>query len=222
MKASEREKVCLIYEQERADDLNNMVAHNEVKMILFGGGWGAVEILPLIDYENIKRFPKLFTSYSDGTSILNAIHTKTGLVTYYGLCAGEFRDFKYYEYKQFSSHFIEGNRADSLRGNGGWRVLCPGDCEGVLIGGYTQNFALHLGGEFFRYDPRQRYVLFLEDHEKFSSPAAVSVYLSHVEQHDFINSVNGLMFGHYTNHSILPIGIGARLDTNGQMLDFIW
>ena len=30
----------LASEQERADDLNNMVADNEIKMIIFGGGWG--------------------------------------------------------------------------------------------------------------------------------------------------------------------------------------
>lgn len=239
-------------ELERAGDLNDMVSDSGVKMILFGGGRGASEILPLIDYENIRRHPKIFSSYSDGTSILNAVYSKTGLVAYYGLGAGEFRDLRYYDYAQFSAHFTEGNNPDALRGDGGWRVICPGVCEGVLIGGYTQNFALHLGGEYFCYDPRRKYILFLEDHEKFSSPAAVSVYLSHIEQHDFICRVGGLIFGHYsdsapddllrrlerfggkhdipvvycddfghyTKHSILPIGVSARLDTERQALIF--
>jgi len=244
----------LASEQERADDLNNMVADNEVKMIIFGGGWGASEIIPLIDYENIKRHPKIFSSYSDGTSILNAIHTKTGLVTYYGLGAGEFRDLRYCDYSQFVVHFIGENRAEVMQGNGDWRVVRPGICDGILLGGYTQNFALHLGGEFCRYDSQSKYILFLEDYEKYSSVAGVSVYLSHVEQHAFIECVSGLFFGHYsdnvptdllqrlerfgdkynvpvvycddfghqTEHSILPVGVNAKLNAHEQTLLFKW
>lgn len=70
--------------EERAQDLNELVADEEVQMVLFNGGESAVEILPHIDYEAIRRHPKLFCSYSDATSILNTIHARTGLVTYYG------------------------------------------------------------------------------------------------------------------------------------------
>lgn len=244
----------LASEQERADDLNNMVFDNEVKMILFGGGWGANEVLPLIDYENIVRHPKLFSSYSDGTSILNAIHAKTGLITYYGLGAGEFRDLKHYDYIQFVNHFVCGNRADLLCGCGEWRMIRSGSCKGILIGGYTMNFAWLVGGDYLKYDAGQKYILFIEDHEKFSEPVMVSAYLSHIEQSPFISNVSGLIFGHYSNdlpvtllqrlerfgdkysipviytddfghytkHSILPIGVSARLDADTQKLLFIW
>lgn len=240
--------------QERADDLNRMVSDDEVKMVLFGGGWGASELLPLIDYENIRRHPKLFSSYSDGTSILNAVYAKTGLTTYYGQGAGEFFDLKHYDYTQFTEHFLTGNRADSLCGRGEWRTVCSGSCEGLLIGGYTLNFSLLLGGTYFSYDPEQKYLLFLEDYKDFSSVSAVSVYLSHVEQNPFIDRVSGLIFGHYsddvpedllrrlkrfgekhgvpvvysddfghyTKHSILPIGVSAKLDADAQTLRFNW
>ena len=62
-------------ETERADDLNEMVSDKDVKLVLFGGGYGSIELLPYIDYEAIRRNPKLFSSHSDGTSILNAIYT---------------------------------------------------------------------------------------------------------------------------------------------------
>lgn len=243
----------LASEQERADDFNSMLADDEVKMVLFSGGWGANEILPLIDYDNIARRPKLFSSYSDGTSILSAIHAKTGLVTYYGIGAGEFWDLAPYDRAQFEAHFIEGNRADALNGDGAWRVIRPGACEGILTGGYTAIVACKLGGEYFTYDPAQKYILFLEDHEKFSPVAAVSAYLSHIEQQPFIRNVAGLIFGHYADdvpkdlfdrlgrfgekhgvpvvytddfghygrHAILPIGVRARLDAEGQALRFL-
>ncbi len=56
-------------ETERADDLNEMVSDKDVKLVLFGGGYGSIELLPYIDYEAIRRNPKLFSSHSDGTSI---------------------------------------------------------------------------------------------------------------------------------------------------------
>jgi muramoyltetrapeptide carboxypeptidase len=186
-------------EQERADDLNTMVADEAVDMILFGGGWGANEILPLIDYENIRQHPKLFSSYSDGTSILNAIYAKTGLITYYGLGAGEFRALTYYDYTQFAAHFLEGQKSDGLYGCGRWKTICSGLCQGTLIGGYTMNFGWLLGGAYFSYAYDKTYILFIEDHEKYSEPVAVSAYLSHIEQSPFIRQVSGLVFGHYSD-----------------------
>ena len=52
---------------ERAADLNNMICDNGVNMLFFGGGTGSVPLLPYIEYENIRKHPKLFVSYSDGT-----------------------------------------------------------------------------------------------------------------------------------------------------------
>jgi muramoyltetrapeptide carboxypeptidase len=184
----------LASEQERASDLNDMAADSSVKMILFGGGWGASEILPLIDYENISRCPKFFSSFSDGTSILNAIYAKTGLITYYGLRAGDFRDLSYHGYTQFSAHFTQGRTAAPQKWNGSWRALRPGACEGTLVGGYAVNFALLPGREFFPYDPERKYILFLEDNVKFGRIAKVSVFLSHIEQSKFIEKVGALIF----------------------------
>ena len=130
-------------ETERADDLNEMVSDKDVKLVLFGGGYGSIELLPYIDYEAIRRHPKLFSSHSDGTSILNAIYTKTGLVTYYGLPPRLFEDIDAYAYEQFSSHLV---RRDAVHfvSNSTWYSLKDGICSGTLIGGYTLNFALSL------------------------------------------------------------------------------
>lgn len=74
--------------EERVDDLNEMIYDKNVKMIFFGGGYGSVDLLPYIDYNRIKETPKIFLSYSDGTSILNAIYAKTDITTYYGQTPG--------------------------------------------------------------------------------------------------------------------------------------
>lgn len=187
----------LASEQERADDFNAMVRDPAVKMVFFGGGNGGAEVLPLLDYDAIARNPKLYVSYSDGTSILNAIYAKTGLITYYGQSPGNFVELTPYDETQFMSHFVRGGVTDFVP-NSRWQTLTEGACEGTLIGGYTVNFALLMRGDYFRHDPNERYVLFLEDHEMFGDVAFVSAMLSHIEQSGFARSVAGLLFGHYS------------------------
>ena len=198
----------LASEQERADDFTDMVSDKCIKMILFGGGEGGNELLPYIDYENIKCNPKFYCSFSDGTTILNAVHAMTGITVYYGQGPGMFRDLRYYDYKQFSSHFIEENIKIFTK-NSNWHTMNAGTSEGFLIGGYLRNFALLLGNKYFKYDKETKYILFLEDHEKFSDVAKVSSFVSHIEQHEFMNNVAGLVFGHYAEN--IPEDLLTRL-----------
>jgi len=184
--------------EERAADLNALVADTGVQMILFSGGDSAVEILPLIDYDNIRRNPKLFSSYSDATSILTSVYAKTGLITYYGFGAGQFLDLRYYDYMQFCSNFVEGYcKPDEFVSDSVWKTLRGGSCEGTLIGGYNSLFALMLSGPYFTYDTDKKYLLFLEDHEKFNDVGAVSTCLAFIGQSAFMRNVTGLIFGHY-------------------------
>jgi len=201
-------------EQERADDLNNMILDDEVKMILFGGGMGAAELPPLIDFESIRRRPKLICGFSDGTSILNPVYAHTGLVTYYGLGARTFSKLSYADYRQFNMHFVQGNEAQGLAGNGKWIVLGSGRCEGILVGGCPPNFPQLLGGDYFPFDPQEKYILFLEDHKKFSDLPQVSVHLSLIEQSKFMRNISGLLFGHYDKE--VPPDLLRRLERFSQ------
>jgi muramoyltetrapeptide carboxypeptidase len=184
--------------EERADDLNALVADDNVGMVLFSGGEGAAEILPLIDYESIRRHPKIFSSYSDGTSILNAIHAQTDVVTYYGISPGIFSDLRHYNYMQFCSHFVEGYEAKEFVSDCEWRTLRGGTCSGTMIGGYTSQFAQMQMNPYFKYDENRKYLLFLEDHEHFSEVGAVASYLAFIGQSKFMRNVVGLIFGHYS------------------------
>ncbi len=191
-------------ERERADDLNAMFADGEIDMVFLGGGEGAVELLPYVDFAAIVAHPKIVMSYSDGTTLLNTIHAQTGLVTYYGQGPGTFADLRHYDYMQFASHLVEGC-AKRWVGNSPWQTVCPGRCEGMLIGGYVDNFAHLLGSRYFRYDSAQKHLLFLEDHESFSNVNALSAHLAYIEQSDFMSCVSGLLFGHYSNPTNLDL-----------------
>ena len=72
-------------DRNRAADINAMFADPEVNGIsCFTGGWGTPRLLPYLDYDLIRRNPKVVIGFSDITGLLNAIHKKTGLVTFHG------------------------------------------------------------------------------------------------------------------------------------------
>ncbi len=183
--------------EERAEDFNAMIADPEVKMVFFGGGEVGNEILPFIDYENIKKNPKILCSYSDSTTVLNAVNKQTGLVTFYG-SSPRFFENDPIEYtlinfeKRLCSTDLEYVK------NSEWRVLTPGKAEGILVGGYLINFATLLGLEWYESLPDEDIILFIEDHEKFSNPAMISKWFTMLEHKGVFKRAKALIFGHYS------------------------
>lgn len=190
--------------EERVDDLNAMVCDQAVKMIFFGGGYGSVDLIPHINYKKIKETPKFFLSYSDGTSILNAIYAQTVISTYYGQTPGLFEMISDYDRQQFISHFIEESKAHYIS-NSKWYTIKEGYCEGKLIGGYLVNFVLSLGNPLFPYPMDDKYILFLEELEKFQSIQNVSMLLTCLGQSHLMERVTGLLFGHYSDEISIPL-----------------
>lgn len=241
----------LASDRERAADLNQLAADGTVDYILFGGGEGSPELLPYLHLGLFRENPKRVCSYSDGTTILNAIWANTGLETYYGQDPTLFTGWTGYNRRHFEGHILSDSMAVHEK-NSPWLTLNPGVGEGVLCGGYTMNFALLLGTEYFPVDLHEPHLLFLEDHEMFGDEAHVSSMLACIEQSPFMKTVAGLAFGNYAdkprpqlyarlkllgerhgipvvycddfghgeNHAILPIGRPARLDADGQSLQY--
>lgn len=70
---------------QRAADLNRLFADPQVEAIFcVRGGYGSVQLLPKLDYEMIRRNPKIFVGYSDITSLHAALCRYCGLVTFHG------------------------------------------------------------------------------------------------------------------------------------------
>lgn len=68
----------------RARDVNDLFADPEVHVVqALQGGFGAMELLPLIDYDVIAANPKPFCGYSDVTALHTAFLQRTGLATFY-------------------------------------------------------------------------------------------------------------------------------------------
>jgi muramoyltetrapeptide carboxypeptidase len=70
---------------QRARDFNSMFRDRRVAAIICArGGYGAPRLLQRIDYDAIRRHPKIFVGYSDLTALQLAIFRHTGLITFSG------------------------------------------------------------------------------------------------------------------------------------------
>lgn len=70
---------------ERALEFNELIRNREIKCIISTiGGSNSNSLLPYIDYETLRKNPKIIIGYSDVTAILLGIYTKINLVTFYG------------------------------------------------------------------------------------------------------------------------------------------
>ncbi len=68
--------------QEKARQLHGAFQDPQVDLILaLRGGYSAMKTLPHIDFELIKKHPKIIAGFSDLSALLNPIHERSGLVT---------------------------------------------------------------------------------------------------------------------------------------------
>ena len=77
--------------QDRVDDLHALLEDDEVDVIFcLWGGTGAIEMLPLIDYDLVAAKPKALMGFSDITNLHAAMLKKSGLCTFHGPGFGSF------------------------------------------------------------------------------------------------------------------------------------
>jgi len=192
-------------DQERATDLNEMFANKAVKgIICIRGGSGASRILPLIDYENIKSNPKPLLGYSDITALHNAIHSKTGLITFHGPNgSGNWGKFNV---DQFKRVFFEQNDTilyeneveeteDLVIKENRIRTIFPGKAVGDLVGG-NLTVLTSLAGSAYMPSFKDK-ILFLEDIGE--EPYRIDRMMSTLMLMGVFEEIKGFVFGQCTD-----------------------
>lgn len=92
----DKEKYLAGSDIDRATDLMDMFKDTDVDMILcVRGGYGTMRILPLLDFDIIKKNPKIFMGFSDITTLLNMIAQKSNIITFHGPMGSSSLDEKY-------------------------------------------------------------------------------------------------------------------------------
>ena len=73
------------FDQDRLEDFHELFIDPKVKAVICAcGGFGTGRIAEQIDYELIKKNPKIFWGYSDITFLHTTIRQQSGLVTFHG------------------------------------------------------------------------------------------------------------------------------------------
>jgi muramoyltetrapeptide carboxypeptidase len=142
-------------DRERAADLMAMFADKTVKAIIcLRGGYGAARLLDRLDYEIIRRNPKILSGYSDITSLHCALARKVNLVSIHApMLNGALADPKVPEFTRvsFFRTVMEAKPAGGIcDGYDGKTVsvLRGGVAEGRLVGGNLSVLCASLGTPF--------------------------------------------------------------------------
>lgn len=186
--------------KEKADDINEMFAEKQVKMIWCAkGGNNSNSTFEYLDYELIKKNPKIICGYSDITSITNMITEKTGLVTFSGTnfktIATDETDFSY---KQALSRFVNGSLELGTE-NEEYITIQEGKTSGEFIGGNLSLIRGMVAGKY-SLDFTDK-ILFLEELGFETDPAGTSNNLYYMKQNGVFDKIKGLWIGNYEHES---------------------
>ena len=181
-------------DKERADGFNKLWSDPEIKAIVAArGGYGCLRMIDMIDMKQIRKKPKILIGFSDLTVLLNAIHKKTGLVTFHGPVVTTLASID----KQSKTSFfnvLTGKRPDLLRPSK-VKILKEGKSKGVLWGGNLTTL-VHMIGTPYEI-PWNDTILFLEDIGE--SPYRLDRLLTHLYQAKRFKKIKGLILGTFTD-----------------------
>lgn len=131
-------------DQQRLADLHDMFADQEVDGILcIRGGNGASRLLPHIDYNLIRKHPKVLLGYSDITALILAFYAKAGLVSFHGVVGSS--TWSTYVVQLFKEQFFDNKlmtytnppKAENqvVQYKDRIQTITPGIVEGTILGG---------------------------------------------------------------------------------------
>lgn len=206
---------------QRAADVTTMFADPTVHGLLaLTGGSGGTRMMPLVDYELVRRHPKFFGGYSDLTALLNAIHARTGLVTFHSPVG--MSDWNTFSIDSLRALVVQGeaatlrNALDQVDALGvcteRTTTLRGGRSSGPLIGGNLAVLAAMIGSKFLpSFDGA---ILFLEDTNEYIY--RVDRMLSTLRNAGVFDRLAGVVLGGFT-------GCGPSEDKYGTLtLDEVW
>ncbi len=204
----------------RVGDLHEAFADGNVKGILTViGGFNVNQILKYLDYDLIKKNPKILCGYSDITALSLAIYQRTGLVNYSSPAFANFGMKKGFEYtleyfkkcllkeepfkiissKKWSDDiwYLDQEKREFFK-NDGELFINEGETEGKIIGGNLCTLNLLLGTEFM--PSIKNSIIFLEDDEESKVQHFDRNLQSLIHQPEF-SEVRGLIMGRFQKTS---------------------
>jgi len=184
-------------DEERASDVNDALRCQESKGIFFlRGGYGAMRILPDLDYDAFRKYPKVASGFSDITALHMAFLTQSRVVTFHGPCAES-------SWSPFSKSTIgiiteaeafgevKHPTGDPLAMNR--KTLVPGIAEGSIVAGNLSMIVSLLGTPYM--PSLKDAILVLEDIGE--DPYRVDRMLTQIWLSGEFKHAKGLIFGNF-------------------------
>lgn len=231
--------------QEKANKIHGAFEDPRVDMIMaLRGGYSAMKSLPYLDFELIKRHPKIIAGFSDLSALLNPIFERTGLMTLHAPMVINLATPTAFTLKSLVNA-VKGYPEKNLLKGAPLKVYNPGSAPGILKGGnlITLTAMINTDWEIDTADS----ILFLEDvdeklHEvdryltqwilagKFKGIKALILGdfrgIRSKQVYDILASQMELDFpvvhcpyiGHAANKITLPIGAEVELNTDRKQL----
>ena len=233
--------------KEKAEDINYMFANTEIKAIFCAtGGANSNSTFEYLDYETIKKNPKIICGFSDSTSLLNIITKETGLVTFNGSTFKALTSWETeYSYKQIINKFVLGE-TKLAEEDDKFYCIKEGTSEGKLIGG-NLSLTTNLVSGKYNIDFTDK-ILFIEELVYEADAEMVSNSLYRMKQNGVFDKIKGIWvgnyegeiplekilldtlegdynfpiiksnnFGHTDRKMVIPVGTRARIDTTKKV-----
>jgi muramoyltetrapeptide carboxypeptidase len=184
---------------ERLDDLHAMFRDPEVKGVFaLRGGYGAMHLLDRVDYDLIRKNPKVFLGYSDITALHLAVQKNARLVTLHGPTM--LSDFSSYTVEHLKRALFDAaplgrltnpQEADELRPEHTLRTVVPGRATGPLVGGNLTLISTLMGTP---YEVETRGKIFLIE-DVGEEPYRIDRYLTQLRLAGKFDGAAGVVFG---------------------------
>lgn len=211
-------------DEERLEDIHTMFADPGIQgIVCVRGGNGASRLLKDIDYDLIRRNPKVVLGYSDITALHLAFFAKTGLVGFHGAVgtstwtntvAGYFRDL-FIENKEVQYQNPTGKGNNLIQYGDRITTINSGIAEGPLIGGNMTLITGLCGSEYL--PSFENALLFVEEiNEQTDKMDRMFCQLMNA---GILSQIKGFVFGKCTNCG--PSGGYGSLSVEQMLNDYI-
>lgn len=186
-------------DEERAEEINSFFDDKSIDAIIcMRGGYGSNRLIELLDFEVIKRNPKIFVGYSDITTLHIALNEKANLITFHGpMAVSNFTgNYNRDTYENFIEMLSNSKYEQSIKNiTKELKVLNEGRAKGKLVGGNLATLIATLGTEYdLDYNER---ILFLE--EIGEKTYKIDRFLNQLKKHGVFEKIEGLVLGDFKN-----------------------
>jgi muramoyltetrapeptide carboxypeptidase len=185
-------------DDQRAEDIHYMFKKKEIKAILCTrGGYGAGRLLNILDYNLIKKNPKIFVGYSDITALQMAFLNKCRMVTFAGpMIAVDFwNEISTYTEEMFWKVITSGKKYGKIKNpdDEKYYTLNKGKAESEIAGGNLALITSMLGTPYL--PSFKNKILFLE--EIGEAPYRIDRMLGQLKSAGILKEVSGVLLGRF-------------------------